>query len=360
MSDPLLRDRLARLLGGRKETPASSEPSSSARSAGLPGELERDQERGVLARRTTIEVSRRHGAWELEEALAADRATLALLARDPALADVDLRRALYLDTETTGLSGGAGTWVFLVGLGSFEEDGFRVWQGFLAEPAEERALLEEVAARIRAASVVVSFFGKAFDRHRLEDKMRLHGIAPPFEGRPHLDLYHPLRRLYRPRPAPGERTVALDARLRTLERELCGVEREDDLPGALAPAAWFDYLHGRPHALEGVFRHNRDDVLSLVALAAHLSRSILEQEKSGDALRGSAGARARGIAVSLALAGEFATALEWFDRAVARGAEARTTTEERLLARALRRVHGSVRRPASSNGSAPPSPSVRK
>ena len=337
MTDPLVRDRLARLLRGRSESATSSEPSSGTRSPGLPEALERDQDRGVLSRRTTIEVSRRHGAWELQEALTADRATLALLARDPALADADLRRALFLDTETTGLSGGAGTWVFLVGLGSFADDGFRMWQGFLAEPAEERALLEEVAARIRAASVVVSFFGKAFDRHRLEDKMRMHGIAPPFEGRPHLDLYHPLRRLYRPRPVPGERTVALDARLRTLENELCGVEREDDLPGARAPAAWFDFLHGRPHELEGVFRHNLDDVLSLVALAAHLACCVEERTRSGEPVAGSASARARAVAVCLARTGKFAAAVEWFERAADRGAGSLTPAEARLLARARRR-----------------------
>jgi len=337
MSDPPVRDRLARLLRGRGEAAVSAERASTARSSGLPESLDRDAERGVLARRTTIEISRRHGAFELWEALAADRSVLALLARDPALAESDLRRALFLDTETTGLSGGAGTWVFLVGLGSFEDDGFRMWQGFLAEPAEERALLDEVAERIRAASAVVSFFGKAFDRHRLEDKMRMHGIAPPFEGRPHLDLYHPLRRLYRPRPAAGARTVALDARLRTLENELCGVEREDDLPGSRAPAAWFDFLHGRPHELEGVFRHNLDDVLSLVALAAHLACCVEERRKSGEPVAGSASARARAVAACLARAGEFASAVEWFERAVERGAGLLTPAESRLLARARHR-----------------------
>jgi uncharacterized protein YprB with RNaseH-like and TPR domain len=336
MSDPIVRDRLARLLRNRSEADASPDSPSSARTSGPPQELERDAERGVLARRTTFETTLRHGAFALEEALAADRATLALLARDPALAEVDLRRALFLDTETTGLSGGAGTWVFLVGLGSFEVDGFRIWQGFLAEPAYERALLEEVAARIRAASVVVSFFGKVFDRHRLEDKMRMHAIPPPFDGRPHLDLYHPLRRLYRPRPAPGERTVALDARLRTLESELCGVEREDDLPGARAPAAWFDFLHGRPHELEGVFRHNLDDVLSLVTLAAHLACCVEERRRSGESIDGDPGARARGIAASLARQKEFGGAIDWFDRARERKSVPFTSTEERLFARAQR------------------------
>jgi uncharacterized protein YprB with RNaseH-like and TPR domain len=152
-----------------------------------------------------------------------------------------------------------------VGLARFEGDSFEIWQGFLPSPAEEAALLAETARRIRAASYVVSFFGKSFDRHRLEDKMRLYGIAPPFADKPHLDLYWPLRRLNKGRFA--------DCRLRTLERELAGVTREDDLPGSFAPAAWFDYLGQRAHRLEGVFQHNLDDVKSLAVLLHALSRA---------------------------------------------------------------------------------------
>src|SRR5262249_35228449 len=137
-------------------------------------------------------------------------------------------------------------------------------------------------------------------------------------------------------PAPGSRTVALDARLRTLERELCAVEREDDLPGSRAPAAWFDFLHGRPHELEGVFRHNRDDVLSLVALAAHLARCVEERRTCGTTLDGSPAARARGVAMAFAREREHAGALEWFARAQERGASPFSPCEERLLARARR------------------------
>jgi uncharacterized protein len=252
------------------------------------------------------------------------------LARDPALAGIDLGRALYLDTETSGLSGGAGTWVFLVGLGSFRDGAFEVWQGFLAEPADERELLAETAERIRSASAIVSFFGKSFDRHRLEDKMRIHGVEPPFAGRPHLDLYHPLRRLYGP--------ALPDGRLKTVERALCGVEREDDLDGSRAPAAWFDFLHGRAGEIEGVFRHNRDDVLSLVTLAAHLARTLTESRADGSPLEGCPAARARGIAKSLALAREHAGALAWFARAAERGAGPLPAVEERLWQRSLRRI----------------------
>ena len=220
---------------------------------------------GALARVVTIECAHVHGAIALDAFHSVDRARLSEVARDERIADVDLSRAVFLDTETTGLSGGAGTYVFLVGLGRFTDAGFELWQGFLPHPADERTLLTECAARIADASVILSFFGKAFDRHRLEDKMRLQGIAPPFAERIHLDLYYPLRRAHRGKFE--------NCRLKTLERELAGVSRSDDLPGSFAPAAWFDFLAQRPHRLEGVFRHNRDDVLSLVTLAAHVARA---------------------------------------------------------------------------------------
>lgn len=184
--------------------------------------------------------STRHGDWDLSEIDHADPAAFARLTGDAALSALDLRGAVFLDTETSGLGGGAGVFVYMVGLGWFEPDGTYVsWQGFLRDPGEEPALLQAVADRIGAADGLVSFFGKSFDRHRLEDKMRIAGVTPPFDARPHLDLFHPLRRL--------TRGAFRDARLQTMERELLRFRRERDLPGALAPAAWFDYLAGRPH-----------------------------------------------------------------------------------------------------------------
>ncbi len=339
MNDPDVRSRLSRLLEGRRppEIRAEGEGAHVRRRAMPPAGLAPEADGSVLARRTNFEAAHAHGDWQLGEARGADARAFAVLTGDPTLAELDLTRALFLDTETSGLSGGAGTWVFLVGLGGFESTPstgarFAVWQGFLAEPAAERALLVEVAERIRGASAVVSFFGKSFDRHRLEDKMRLHGIEPPFAGRPHLDLYHPLRRLYRPRSGGG----LDDGRLKTFERTLCGVERVDDLRGSMAPAAWFDFLHGRPHDLEGVFRHNLDDVLSLVTLAAHLSRAFAETRACGKALAGPADCRARAIARSLVLAREHREALAWFERSAERGGGVLPADCARLWKRARR------------------------
>jgi uncharacterized protein YprB with RNaseH-like and TPR domain len=233
------------------------------RSSGDPAGLE-PQGPGHARRRQLLPLEHAHGRLALAQGLRRLPAELAWLAKDPALEGLCLDSARFLDIETTGLSGGAGTYAFLVAIGRVEGREFRLDQHFLTHPAGEAALLAEVARELAAGTLLVSFFGKSFDRHRLEDKMRIHRVPPPFAGRPHLDLYHPLRRLY------GKSFG--DCRLSTLERALLGLQRQDDLSGAFAPAAWFDHQAGRPHLLEGVFEHNRLDVLSLVGLCAHLER----------------------------------------------------------------------------------------
>ena len=249
-----------------------------------------------------------HGAFHLAEVDHVDPRSIARLARDPGLSSIDLRRAVFLDTETTGLSGGAGVFVYMVGLGWFEGDRYVSWQGFLRSPGEEAAMLQAVADIVGASDHLVSFFGKSFDRHRLEDKMRIVGVEPPFDGRPHLDLYHPMRRL--------TRGALKDGRLQTMERELLGFQRARDLPGSLAPAAWFDYLADRPHLLEGVFEHNREDVLTLTVLAAYLGRAEVERRADGEALPGPSAQRARALMETSSSREE---ELGWAEAALARG-----------------------------------------
>lgn len=290
----------------------AAESPSCIHTSGDPADL--DQSVGpagqYLARCKDFKRDTLHGSWRLREVEGIDPRAFALLSGDPSLADLDPERAVFLDTETTGLSGGAGTWVFMVGLGWFEGGAFKVWQGFLGGPEQETALLAETARRIAAAQSVVSFFGKSFDRHRLEDKMRIVGVDSPFEGLPHLDLYHPMRRVN------GGQFE--NDRLQTLERGLLGLEREDDLPGSMAPEAWFDYLAGRPHRLEGVFHHNLLDVLSLVTLTAHLGLSLAGQRpgegKTGENLAGCPARRAWAVGRALWNSAQRAEALEWMGR----------------------------------------------
>jgi len=236
------------------------------------------------ARIQTLNSTQVHGCWKLDEAHQADARAVELLAQDASLASIRARDAIFLDTETTGLSGGSGTWVYMVGLGRFLPNGsFEMWQGFLRGPEAERPFMQEVARRIAEARTVVSFFGKSYDQHRLLDRLRLNGLGSPFEGRPHLDLYYPLKRLLGGQ-GPGPYG---DHKLQTLENRLCGHKRVDDLPGSAAPEAWFDFLAQRPHRLEGVFQHNFLDVLSLVTLFGYLGRALTGSRVDGRELAGS-------------------------------------------------------------------------
>jgi len=331
---PALPAWLRARLGSRRA--AAAVPAGPERSSGEPRDLAEHQgPRGAFAARVTcFGPASDHGCFRLAEVDHAERDVFRLLTGDAALDALDPRTAVYLDIETTGLSGGAGTTPFMIGLGRFDGAQFELWQGFLREPDEEPALLAECARRVAAASGVVSFFGKSFDRHRLEDKMRMHRVPPPFTDRPHLDLYHPLRRLYA--------GALADGRLQTMERSLCGVGRADDLPGSFAPAAWFDFLCGRPHLLEDVFRHNLDDVLSLVALYAHLGRTLAERRADGAPLEAAADLRAERAAALAQLfvkRRRFAEGLAWSRRALERIAAGGRRREAALLeAECLRRL----------------------
>lgn len=310
-----LASHLERRAGGRSSGATGDAPAATdhgwSRTCGEPSNLSLETNRlGPYAvRREDVAVAgHSHGAFTLAEVDHAEPLAIARLTGDPALGSIDLRRAVFLDTETTGLAGGAGVYVYMVGLGWFEGERYVSWQGFLRSPGEEAALLRAVAEIVGGADHLVSFFGKSFDRHRLEDKMRIVGVTPPFAGRPHLDLYHPMRRL--------TRGALKDGKLQTMERELLGFQRARDLPGSLAPAAWFDYLAGRPHLLEGVFEHNREDVLSLTVLAAYLGRAVSEQRVHGDVLPGPAAQRARAL---METSGSREEQLRWADEALRRG-----------------------------------------
>ena len=177
----------------------------------------------------------------------------------PEAVDVDPARLLYLDTETTGLAGGTGTHVFLLGLARMHRGLLVVRQYLLTRFSGEAALLGLAGDWMAGVETVVSYNGKTFDLPLLSARCRLAGVEDPFVERPHIDLLHPVRRAFG--------SLWPDCRLPTAERRLLGFERRDDLPGAEAPQAWFDFIHrGDPRRLPGVCRHNRWDLVSLAAL----------------------------------------------------------------------------------------------
>lgn len=185
---------------------------------------------------------------------------LRLLAADP-------RRLIYLDTETTGLAGGTGTYAFLIGIGRFLGDEFVVRQFFMRELHEEHAALHLVAEELAGHDALVTFNGKAFDWPLLETRYALarrEGPRGPGDPAAHIDLLFTARRLWKARLA--------NCTLGTVEQELLGVRRGDDVPGWLIPQLYFAYLRdhdARP--LAGVFRHNALDLLSLAALLGRVA-----------------------------------------------------------------------------------------
>lgn len=206
-----------------------------------------------------------HGHRPLHDILSLDPADAARVAGRPRLAEAPVNSWVFLDTETTGLAGGAGTLVFLVGIGGIQADHFVLKQFFLRSPVEEAGMLQALWEDLGGAPGLVTFNGGAFDLPLLETRYRLaHRREFRLTDRPHLDLLHPSRRLWR-RSLP-------DCSLGTLERRVLGVERElADVPGALIPALYLDYLRrGDPTAMEGVLYHNTQDILSLVRLAGEV------------------------------------------------------------------------------------------
>lgn len=186
-----------------------------------------------------------------------------------------LERLVFLDTETTGLAGGAGTIAFLVGVGRLGRDVLELRQWLLTAFAGEAAMLEQLAATLAADAVLVSFNGKSFDVPLLDTRAQLHGRASRLRGRPHIDLLHALRR------AHGRQLP--DCRLQTAEVHLLGLKRTDDLPGEQAPAAWRAWLAcGESERLNEVLAHNRNDLLSTAMLLAMLA----SEERVGSGLEG--------------------------------------------------------------------------
>jgi uncharacterized protein YprB with RNaseH-like and TPR domain len=266
-----LRQQLERLTGGRLGTthlyPAVRRPSQPIEAL-VGGEVVATDHGSCVVVDLAYPAGYRHGQVDIAGTLGLNPHTVAAIGRDQELASLDLRRAAFLDVETTGLAGGAGTYAFLVGLGWFEEDAFRLRQLFMRDYSEERALLSLVEETLAPLTGIVSFNGKAFDVPLLESRFILSRCRFPLSSAPHLDLLHTARRLWRRRLE--------SCGLSNLEMEILGLQRHGDVPSALVPQLYFDYLrYGRVEPLKGVFYHNAQDILSLAALTG-LSCSLFD------------------------------------------------------------------------------------
>lgn len=192
-------------------------------------------------------------------------------------------RMLFIDLETTGLAGGAGTYAFLVGCGWFEGATFRVRQFLLAGYGAEPGLLEQVADTVRAAGALATYNGKTFDLPLIETRFLLHRMPTPFDDIPHLDMLHPARRLWRSggSASPGfnstdpANTRQTTCRLVAVEEAVLGHVREGEIPGFEIPSRYFQYVRsGDPWPLTAVLEHNRLDLLSLAMLTARAAQLL--------------------------------------------------------------------------------------
>ena len=271
---------------------------------------------GPLSIRTVrLSAAHRLGRAPLLPAREASSTLLALLALDPSLASCDLRGALYLDTETTGLNGGTGTVAFLVGLAFWEPGvgGLTVEQILVRNLGEEAPMLAHVAARIREASMLVTFNGKSFDMPLLRTRFVMARIDAPPEP-PHLDLVHVARRLHRPRldAARLAGREVWSCKLTTIEREILGFVRHDDVPSGEVSACYLHFLRtGEARALLGVVEHNAWDVVAMAALVGLYGEPLEGTQLDAEDLVG--------VARTLKRAGEVEHAFAVVSRAVASG-----------------------------------------
>jgi len=190
---------------------------------------------------------------------------LAQWAKVPNVFAGGLAHVAFLDTETSGLAGGTGTYAFLVGIGFRIGNGFKLVQIFMRDPGQEPALLAAITQVLEPFDTIVTFNGRSFDVPLLKTRHVLNGFTSPFANLHHVDLLPLARRIWRNR---------LPSRaLSSLENDILGLQRtREEVPGWMIPGIYFDYLRtGDARPLEGVFYHNAMDIVSLAALFNYMA-----------------------------------------------------------------------------------------
>jgi uncharacterized protein YprB with RNaseH-like and TPR domain len=253
-----LQRRLERLPAGRVQSPQRTAtrvmPIEDLAKA-LRGDVIADE---LIQVRERLLLEGQHGREELSQLKTAYRL--------PIEEANDCRR-VYIDTETTGLSGGSGTVAFLIGIAIVSEEAIELTQLLMTQFSSETTLLSRLTDLLTPDDQLVSYNGKSYDLPLLMTRYRMQGLRHPFDNLPHIDLVHPVRRLFKHRWP--------DCRLMTVEEKLLGFFRSDDLPGSEAPDAWFRYMRqGNAGRLIRVVEHNRHDILSLAVTHGTLARAI--------------------------------------------------------------------------------------
>ena len=204
-----------------------------------------------------------------------DTAALQLIAPGATKEVEDPRQWLFLDTETTGLAGGTGTYPFMIGIAWWEAGGLEVEQLFMRDHSEEHSVLVALAERMAERRVLVTFNGKSFDWPLLETRYRMTRTLRPPTPCVHLDFLHPARALWRLRIG--------SVRLAELERQVLGWNRGADMMSDLIPNIYFEYLRGGPpEPLAPIFHHNQMDLRGLAGLSARVLSLLGNPEEHGE------------------------------------------------------------------------------
>lgn len=249
----------------------------------------------------------RHGSFEISDLTELPAGLLAALS-DDAIADVPHRNWLFLDTETTGLAGGSGTYAFLIGAGWIAEDGFRVRQFFMRDYSEEASVLHSLSKLMARFDVVITYNGRSYDQPLLETRYTMCRARHPFARMEHLDLLYGARRLFRLRLE--------NCRLVNLENQILGYERQGDIPGEMIPWCYFEYIRSRrAHRLPPIFQHNVLDIVSLACLTGVIPEAFRDPEN----VRARHGMDLLGLARWLQMSGRLDEAHRLLRRAVDMG-----------------------------------------
>ncbi|MFQ5706049.1 MAG: ribonuclease H-like domain-containing protein [bacterium] len=276
-----LRDKLRQLekLPYPKHTDTRETRSQDRSNIGevVEGEFRQSHFGTYFVREKTFPLEHCQGTVQLSSFLDYPSGLFTLLAKNMQLADIDPKRALFIDTETTGLSGGTGTLAFLIGIGYFSTDGFRLLQFFVHDLNAEKAILHRINEIVAACDLAVSYNGKCFDFPLLIARNILYRLSTPLTKVQHLDLLFTVRRLWRHRLP--------DCTLNTAQKHLLKAPRIGDVLGYAIPELYFRYFRTKDaRPLQAVFYHNEQDILTLAALgtkACQLFESPLEESQNG-------------------------------------------------------------------------------
>jgi uncharacterized protein YprB with RNaseH-like and TPR domain len=247
------------------------------------GEEARTPHGNFFVSRSTLAAHDVHGHARICDFACPSMEATAFFSKPRMSKDLSIEDGLFLDTETTGLAGGTGTFPFLIGIGWFEGGSFITCQLFARDFSEEGAMLSYLSELASGKHFLVTFNGRAYDLNLLSTRFILNRSNDTLSPMPHIDLLHPTRRIFSHRLE--------NARLSTIETHVLGVRREGDVPGFEIPQRYFDWLQQRDGSLlEDVFEHNRLDIVSMASLLKHLADLLddsqeMERGHHGDLLK---------------------------------------------------------------------------